>query len=514
MSNKRSTLQSKPSEHASRKVSKAKRVLRVLFTIVCLLLVFALVCTALSFSNASKAEIKPEQDLLENAVVSVTNGEVSGDGFTGTAGTAYTAELSAPAVLNTVVLREDGANCRGFSIEALVDGAYTQIYAQDDKIGEYRYCAFPEVETTALRITVQGADAPFTIEDVEAFSSERKAAEDFRVTTYITAATAYDLEGLRTQAGSFDVITDVILFGAVRFAADGTLYYPDLDLGDGTTADGETVFRTALQNLREVIGDRDVRIHCNFIGPDAPEGTAAENAANAKCDQHNLAFGDNRDTLIAALLEFTAANDFDGIYFDYEYPRRLKDWFTFSRFLSALKEEINGQYQLGAAVPVWKNLWEIFLSRSVDTVEVMGYDAFDAEDGHHASFARTASGVIGDYLSLGYSADKMDLGMPFFSRPIDGGEYWYTYSGDARQLGKYQNVAEGLLQGCPETEEENTPDRYYNGWQMVYDKTAYAIDVGLGGVMVWHYGCDLPYEDELSLFGAMAQAIEDRTVQA
>ena len=190
MSNKRSTLQSKPSEHASRKVSKAKRVLRVLFTIVCLLLVFALVCTALSFSNASKAEIKPEQDLLENAVVSVTNGEVSGDGFTGTAGTAYTAELSAPAVLNTVVLREDGANCRGFSIEALVDGAYTQIYAQDDKIGEYRYCAFPEVETTALRITVQGADAPFTIEDVEAFSSERKAAVDFRVTTYITAGTA------------------------------------------------------------------------------------------------------------------------------------------------------------------------------------------------------------------------------------------------------------------------------------------------------------------------------------
>ena len=92
MSNERSAPQSKPSEHATRKVSKAKRVLRVLFIVVCLLLVFALVCTALSFSNASKAEIKPEQDLLENAVVSVTNGEVSGDGFTGTAGTAYTAE--------------------------------------------------------------------------------------------------------------------------------------------------------------------------------------------------------------------------------------------------------------------------------------------------------------------------------------------------------------------------------------------------------------------------------------
>ena len=70
------------------------------------------------------------------------------------------------------------------------------------------------------------------------------------------------------------------------------------------------------------------------------------------------------------------------------------------------------------------------------------------------------------------------------------------------------------MEGCPETEEENTPDRYYNGWQMVYDKTAYAIDVGLGGVMVWHYGYDLPSADELSLFGAIRQALADRTAQA
>lgn len=513
MSNEKSAPQNNPSERTIRKPSKAKKVLRVVFVIVCLLLIFALVCTALSFQNAGKAEIKPEQNLLEDAAVSVTNGEVSGDGFTGAAGTVYTAEFSAPVAVNTVVLREDGTNCRGFSIEALVDGAYTQIYAQDDKIGEYRYCAFPEVETTALRITVQGADAPFTIKDVEVFASERKAADDFRVTTYITVATAYNLEGLSIQAGSFDVITDVILFGGVRFAADGTLYYPDLK-GENGPIDGETAFHTALQNLREVIGDRDVRIHCNFIGPDAPEGTPDEEARYAKCDQHNLAFGDNRETLIAELLEFTESYDFDGIYFDYEYPSRFQDWFTFSRFLSALKGEIDGRYQLGAAMPVWKNLWEMLLIRPLDVAEVMGYDSFDTQDGHHASFANTASGIIEKYLSLGFQAEDLDLGMPFYARPTDGGEYWYSYSGDAEQLGKYQNVAEGRLEGSPETEGENTPDRYYNGWQMVYDKTAYAIDAGLGGVMVWHYGCDLPYEDELSLFGAMAQAIEDRTVQA
>ncbi len=492
---------------------KGKRVLKVLITIVCLLLVFALVCTGLSFGNAKKAKPAVPENALTEAVVSVSGGEQKGDGFTGEAGAVYTAEFAAPTTLDTVILEEDGANVYGFTIEAEVNGTFQTVHAQDDRIGEYRYCAFPAVEATALRVTVQDADAPFTIRNIAAGAAERRATDDFRVTAYVTAPTAYDREGLFARAGSFDVITDVILINSVYFTADGTLTYAGVDDGNGGTVDGLAVLETALTNLRDAIGERDVRIHCTLLGPDAPEGTPEADQANAKCDQHNLAFSDNRDTLIQNILQLAEDYDFDGIYFDYEYPRRFKDWFAYSRFLSALKAAFDGEYQLGAAMPVWKNLWEMLLIRPLDISEVMGYDNFDA-DGYHANFAATASGITEKYLSLGFSASKLDLGMPFYARPTDAGAYWYSYSGDAGQLGKYQNVAEGVLAGSPETEGENVPDRYYNGWQMVYDKTAYAIDAGLAGVMVWHYACDLPYENELSLFHAMGQAIADRSAQA
>ena len=45
---------------------------------------------------------------------------------------------------------------------------------------------------------------------------------------------------------------------------------------------------------------------------------------------------------------------------------------------------------------------------------------------------------------------------------------------------------------------------------MIYDKTAYAMDAGMGGIMMWHYNCDLPYTDDLSLLRAVNTAVEAR----
>ena len=55
----------------------------------------------------------------------------------------------------------------------------------------------------------------------------------------------------------------------------------------------------------------------------------------------------------------------------------------------------------------------------------------------------------------------------------------------------------------------NAPN-YFNDRQMIYDKTSYAIDMGLGGMMIWHMACDDTQNLEKSLTGAMKQAIEDR----
>ena len=53
-----------------------------------------------------------------------------------------------------------------------------------------------------------------------------------------------------------------------------------------------------------------------------------------------------------------------------------------------------------------------------------------------------------------------------------------------------------------------TAPQYVNSYQMVSDKTAFAIDAGLGGIMVWHYSCDLPYDNQYSLFRAISETKE------
>ena len=41
--------------------------------------------------------------------------------------------------------------------------------------------------------------------------------------------------------------------------------------------------------------------------------------------------------------------------------------------------------------------------------------------------------------------------------------------------------------------------------------SAFAIDAGLGGIMIWHMNCDLPYDNELSLFRAIKDTKTDKS---
>lgn len=477
--------------------------------LICPILIGALSLSILSGCSASKkkAMFEPGTNLAAGLTGQTEDGTTVKNGFTGKAGTSYTLTFPQATQINTVILREAGEKCMGFRIEALIDGAFTTVHEQDDRIGEYRYCAFPAVTTPQLRVTVLGADANFSIESVSVYNVEQKPADAFRVTTYITLENAYDKELLLRQAGSMAVITDVIFIGSAYFDADGSVRFKDLEV-EGSTVSGEEAFKTSVANIREMTGGRDIRLHCNFLGPNPPDGT--EDYALARCDLHNEAMGANRDRLVEQVLSIAQQYEFDGIYFDYEYPKRFKDWYTYTGFLKALRKAADGRYELGAAVPVWKNLWESMMIAPLDYAELMGYDCFD-NSGYHATFSSTASGMVAGYDSLGIDRSKMDLGIPFYARPVDSGAFWDSYASEADKLGKYSNIAEGPIGGVQEDGTVRDTARYYNSYQMVYDKTAYAIDAGMAGVMTWNYSYDLPYEEELALFRAIAQAIEDRT---
>ncbi len=304
--------------------------------------------------------------------------------------------------------------------------------------------------------------------------------DDFKITTYIRGEYVQSEESLYPE--DFDIITDVILFECASFNSDGEVIC------------NEPVLETALSNIRKAIGDRDISITLNFLGPwGITDSDVWEEQMEAQSNEHNKAFtsGVLEDNIIAVLDKY----DFDGVHFDYEYPLSDNAWKYYNDFLVSLDKKL-GDYTLGVA----GNYWNINFTRAalnaIDTFELMIYDMVDGE-GRHATYEDTVAAVQ----RLGFQGmifDKVNIGLPFYSRPTDMSAYWYGYNGC------YEEMTEDGWYHCDVTNKDfwfNTPD-------VIEKKTEYAINNGFGGVMIWHYNCDLPSTHEDSLLKAVGKAIE------
>lgn len=308
-----------------------------------------------------------------------------------------------------------------------------------------------------------------------------KKAESFRVTSYIVADYVQDISSLYSE--DFDIITDAIIFGSATFDAEGNVNLEKEEL------------ETALSNLRTVIGDRDVNISLNLLGPtytgDSPDW---QEQMNGQTEEHNKAFksGVLEDNIIAVLEEY----DFDGVHFDYEYPTNLKAHIPYNRFLVSLDKKLGDKYTLGVATNEWNLYFTAAAIEAVDTFELMMYDVYDDEGRH--STTETVKELVEKIEVWGVPVEKVNLGLPFYARPSDHDAYWYGYNG------YYDSLDENNWYYDSELDKYfwfNTPD-------VIAEKTLFAINEGYGGVMIWHYSCDLPSTDEMSLLRAIGSVTE------
>ncbi|MBP3442678.1 MAG: glycoside hydrolase family 18 protein [Clostridia bacterium] len=305
-------------------------------------------------------------------------------------------------------------------------------------------------------------------------------AENFRVTTYIRADYVQSPESLYTE--DFDIITDAILFECATFDNEGNVNIEKDKL------------ETALANIRKAIGDKDVRITLNLLGPSGhTDSDVWEDQMEAQSDEHNKAFtsGVLEDNIVAVLERY----DFDGVHFDYEYPLSLKAWHYYNKFLVSLDKKL-GNYTLGVACNDWNIKFSTKAIAAVDTFEIMLYDMND-ENGRHSTYEDMTDMVrkVGFY---GIPLEKVNIGLPFYSRPTDMSGYWYGYNGS------YEDIDENGWYHCNDTGKDfwfNTPD-------VIAQKTDFAIRNGYGGVMIWHYNCDLPSTHEDSLLRAIGETVE------
>lgn len=306
-------------------------------------------------------------------------------------------------------------------------------------------------------------------------------AENFRITSYVVGDGLKEKGKLDTS--HFSQITDVILFGCAKFDEEGNV-----------TLDKE--FDTILANLKDAMGDsQDKKVYLNILGPFAQIDSDDWNKRMSDVgERHGKAFASGKlENNIKAVLD---KYGFDGIFFDYEYPIKSKYWKAFSNFIVSLDSVLGDSYEIGAAVAGWNTDFSDEAKDALDRIELMSYDLWE-EDGTHASYG-IAEDDIKTLVKAGYDKEKIDLGVPFYARPTTEEAIWYIYSDYVDKIDE-----KGFAK-----DEENNLIASFNTYDVIAKKTQLAMDSGVGGMMVWHYACDVPADNDKSLFNAIYNTVQ------
>ena len=455
-----------------------------------------LLVTVLIFSLTACGSFKNNSDASFSVM---TKAEVLGDlkGVVAAEGTFIEVRFPEKTTFDTVVIKEKDNQINKFSIWLEDEnGEYQPIYKQD-RIGEYRYCEIGERTAKSLKICIESSNEnQYNIENIDVLNVKDNKNEDFRVTSYLVCQWFYGNENI--DAKKMSTLTDIILFGVARFDENGNVYLQDLDI-NGEMVSGEIILKDVIKVIKET--NPDAKIHCNILGPDGVDSDDKERL-------HSQAFVDNWDTLTKNILTLLETYGFDGIYFDYEYPYKLGSVKDYSDYLVKLDSQL-GDYILGAAFSHWSCNLSKDAINVLDRVEIMAYDNM-GEYNAHAEFATVGGAMaVKDFVKRGYDLSKCDLGLPFYGRTHGGEEAWPSYAQlvDDLDNNPFKNtVAKSYMNGVTSSDITTS----FNGVQMIKDKTAFANDYGLGGVMVWHYTCDVDYENDMSLFKAVQTALDTR----
>ena len=303
-------------------------------------------------------------------------------------------------------------------------------------------------------------------------------AKDFRITVYISCDNAALTENL--DSSHFDILTDIIMIGNADYNEQGEIILKES-------------FDKNLSDIRQYM-KKEQRLYLNIILP-MPENdeTEWEKQMAVLADANTKAFKSGKlETEIKDTLE---KYGFDGVFFDYEFPLRKKDWKAFDKFIVSLDKVLGDDYLIGMSMVGWNLQQSKEAMEATDLFTVMSYDIWD-ENGYHAS-TQMAEDDIEKFINAGYDKAKLDMGVPFYARPTTHDAYWYSYKDYYKKLSE-----DGLYTDKGETDLVFS----FNTYDMIYDKTQWALENGVGGMMVWHYACDVSADNKKSLFNAMEKA--------
>lgn len=468
--------------------------------------VFALGGCASRKSMASK-EYEQYTDLAADATYSVDGKERSSFRLKGKEAerAVCKVDLGKEQTFNTIVLNESSKSVLKFNIWASnseEDESYELIY-KGDTIEDFRVCFTGELTYRYLRVDVVSSTGSYNVNDIKIYNNINESSEK-RVVSYFV------LDNLlwgdsQDQYKALDTITDLILFGMTDFDVDGNIILTDSfreKLADENTKQS---FIKNVENLNTAIDniEQEQGRHINVLldvfmperhNPDDPNAGARNMMSNETAVNNAI---DNINKAIEV-------GNLDGVDFDYEYPYTGKEWRLYNDFLVSVKNGLPKGKILSTAIGGWNVDFDKEAIEAVDFMQLMTYDMFDSH-GYHGAFNSSLLLDLVRCVNKGLPVEKIVLGLPFYSRPVNRGGYWGDYKKFVEE-GLVKDKYTNIVYDWSADDWGNMPidePEYFNGYQMICDKTAYAIDSHCAGVMIWHYHCDVDYDNELSLFRAI-----------
>ena len=383
---------------------------------------------------------------------------------------------------NTAIIREKGWNIKKFNLSYFVDepgNEHWENFYQQDAVNDYRYCAFDTITAKQIKFEVTEADALFKIREIEFYNTDKKEINNFRVSDYVVTSQLANGELFDPQSSNYlspeycNVVNQIHIISSAKWNNEGKLV-----ISDGLSP---TELKENIKKIRDFYGDNEVEIFATVF-------------FNA-CDPTEVLKNKN-DIVVENTVNFLLEYGFDGVSYDWEYPVG-EQWSLFSNHIVTLKNELSKyQLKISCAVCPWNFYMEKDAINALDQIEIMSYDLFD-ENGNHSSFISGAVQPVEFFLDKGFTPQQINLGLPFYARPYDGGGIWINYDDvNYTPSDRFQNYSNGM---------------WFSGTQMTYDKTAYAIEKNLGGMMIFTATEDISYSEENSLLKSIKTAIENRS---
>ena len=228
--------------------------------------------------------------------------------------------------------------------------------------------------------------------------------------------------------------------------------------------------------LRALRSRKDMVILLNEEGALIREGTAGQSIDSPQ----------ERQALAQEIAAFAEQYGLAGIDIDWEFP--LDDeWEDFSTFLITLKDTLSRNSEpVALSLALYPE--EIALSEeaiaALDRIHMMAYDQFDSEGFH--STMQAAEDAVAYFTALGASPQQLVLGIPAYGRPLDGSAQWVFY----------KDIDPESISG---ENPDLVGDISFNSTATAAQKTQYALEQNLSGVMVYQLLCDRNDQDALIL---------------